>query len=802
MAPKTSTKWPLPLLLLHGVARIRAAELLLHSEQHCETQGNLETGRPTCSPRRCKNNVEDTCTFRSAEAAVDHASWLAQLPCKPCEQARHGVCMRLANHLRDAGHVRAAYCNDEFLVILSDGMPASTMTLSHVPQPAEIPIPSLNSSCRVRSALERVHAFKIPLTPVKLDNPLQFAGVGANTIPNALPNSIHLPAHGAIGVAVDGVPLYPSYDANGNPQWISCSLDQCNGRADSTQGYSYVGDPYGPSCLYHDDDYVGGHPPLIGWALDGFALYGRYAPAHAHAYGMREALDACGGHTHELDSITVNAAGNTTTAWTRTYHYHPHVEAGLDSTLEGTPGGPFLYDAFKLAPVGCFGGAINAIPNFWQSDGLRTNHDRSGPPVAYDAQFVPRDAWDGSPPPSPPPSSNTTSPSIEGAGGGVNVNASLAGLRGANDFEQLRPCCGMVHYFLPSSVAQGTAGTGGASGAVGGGPYDTGGAVDGAPDGAAAMAPLPPSTPPVPLPPQIPSPPAPPPNLTAALVGSGMGIGSAFAAVVLLVFSLYLYRRYDGTPEWLGHEWRGKARAVTAARAAYAIKTGEVGAVAGAGGSGGLVPAGAVSAGKGPDDVDSLRAGGRGRGRSIRADGTTPPSPRDRRLAATSTDDAAPRARPTAEDVGSNMPLPNMLDEDERQAVLMQKYYMDERTPYAFTPWPEGAGRPPRPQRPRPPVMPSPPAMCGTVPGGDASHHFGLNAEPGRGWAGRTGRPPLQHGAWHGTYGSQPRGAQPPRTHPMARSPSLYADGGGGKWCGPFDAPFDYRRQQKAPYRV
>ena len=127
------------------------AELLKFSAEHCDSQTNLITGRPTCSPQRCNNNVEDSCSFRPLESALDHAAYLAQLDCRPCQQAMHGVCMRLANHLRGTGHVRAAYCNDAFLLILSDGVPV-TMTLSHVPQPAHIRINN-HSSCRVRSAL-------------------------------------------------------------------------------------------------------------------------------------------------------------------------------------------------------------------------------------------------------------------------------------------------------------------------------------------------------------------------------------------------------------------------------------------------------------------------------------------------------------------------------------------------------------------------------------------------------------------------------------------------------------------------
>ena len=57
--------------------------------------------------------------------------------------------------------------------------------------------------------------------------------------------------------------------------------------------------------------------------------------AGTHAYGVRVALDECGGHAHELDGL--DASGNRT--WNTTYHYHAALEANLDSTLEATPRG-------------------------------------------------------------------------------------------------------------------------------------------------------------------------------------------------------------------------------------------------------------------------------------------------------------------------------------------------------------------------------------------------------------------------------------------------------------------------------
>ena len=84
---------------------------------------------------------------------------------------------------------------------------------------------------------------------------------------------------------------------------------------------------------------------------------------------------------------------------------HASVEDGLSSNLDGTSGGPYAYTAFKLAPAKCFGGDINAIPNFWNSANKQANYERH-----------------------------------KGASA-----SNWVGLQ--NDADQLRPCCGATHYF-------------------------------------------------------------------------------------------------------------------------------------------------------------------------------------------------------------------------------------------------------------------------------------------------------------------------------------------------------------------
>lgn len=454
-------------------------EQLRHSNLACSSTPNKYSGKHSCSPIQCNFNTDPDCAIDTPPPLIDHHALLAELTCKQCPagQATHGACMRLADHLKvSLGHVTAAFCNDEFMVVQSDGLP-HVHTMDNIPQPPTLPNSSTGQQCRVRALRDQMHIFKIPVNPTYLSNP------AVSVIPNALPLAMahNMPRAGAIGLAADGLAMATNYNENGLYQWTSCSLDMCNGRIEGRLDYKYHGDPFGPGCLYSESDYSGEHPPLIGWALDGFAIYGRYLEEGNFALGVHDWLDECGGHTHALAGFDADGAGT----YTPTYHYHASVEIDIDGTLEGTAGGPFKFNAYKLAPSACFRGAINAIPSFWEASGERSNYDR-------------RDA---------------------------DHNTSTPILSTANDFEQLRPCCGMQHYYVKSG-------------------YEI--------NGAAANAPYPPYPPPIPLPPTNPWPPFPPPDLTDDLIGIGMASGAIVSCLICCAFCCYLNRRYDGTPEWRG----------------------------------------------------------------------------------------------------------------------------------------------------------------------------------------------------------------------------------------------------------
>lgn len=104
-----------------------------------------------------------------------------------------------------------------------------------------------------------------------------------------------LPRDTAVGVMLNGVPFYSSYsDIYGNVTDTSGPvyklLDKCNGFVDGGGKYRYYGSP---DCLI---DELGGEQhlspsPLVGYAFDGFAVYGLFTEDGE----LPTDLDECGG---------------------------------------------------------------------------------------------------------------------------------------------------------------------------------------------------------------------------------------------------------------------------------------------------------------------------------------------------------------------------------------------------------------------------------------------------------------------------------------------------------------------------
>lgn len=132
---------------------------------------------------------------------------------------------------------------DKFLIVESDG----------IPNHPHADFPTWYNPNRI---LKQDYHFKIPLNP-------QFAE-----------KTTKLP-FGPIGVAINGIPFYNPYNAQGRDAVMGRNaevFDSCCGHPDQMGRYHYH--KY-PTCINNPfKEEPGKHSPVIGWAFDGFPIYG------------------------------------------------------------------------------------------------------------------------------------------------------------------------------------------------------------------------------------------------------------------------------------------------------------------------------------------------------------------------------------------------------------------------------------------------------------------------------------------------------------------------------------------------
>jgi hypothetical protein len=195
----------------------------------------------------------------SAKAAVQ----------QPSEKVLHALTPEQAKATFN-GNVKVKI-NGDFLEIESDGIPNhQTATYPNEHNPNRI--------------LRQNYHFRIPLQP-------KFAE-----------QTTKLP-FGPIGVAVNGIPFYNPYNAEGRDAVFGPSaevFDSCCGHPDPRGRYHYHKYPVCINSPFRDP--TGKHSPLIGWSFDGFAVYG---PNGEEGTPPKD-LDKCNGH---IDTV-------------RGYHYH------------------------------------------------------------------------------------------------------------------------------------------------------------------------------------------------------------------------------------------------------------------------------------------------------------------------------------------------------------------------------------------------------------------------------------------------------------------------------------------------
>ncbi len=151
-----------------------------------------------------------------------------------------------------------------------------------------------------------------------------------------------------VGVAVDGVIIYPIENNTLVTAHSAAEITSNGIHVGQGMGLHYHGDGHSIQTndlnLYNIQDYEGQkHPPVIGFGLDGIALFGIYEKLYADMEGYSQGLDTYGGHTHgDLG-----------------YHYHAHM---YETTT--TKGNTYTVHALMR---GAWKGLINQIPEFWDT---------------------------------------------------------------------------------------------------------------------------------------------------------------------------------------------------------------------------------------------------------------------------------------------------------------------------------------------------------------------------------------------------------------------------------------------------
>ncbi len=144
---------------------------------------------------------------------------------------------------------------------------------------------------------------------------------------------------GEVGILKSGVALFNAVDALGRDAVAYEVQDGCNGHPQVSGVYHYHSVS---ECVLEELDGSRGHSKLVGWAFDGFGIYGPRGKG-GEALGSDD-LDECHGHTH-----TVRFNGTRQ----RIYHYHATPDypysvgcyRGTPATVQPTggaagPGGP------------------------------------------------------------------------------------------------------------------------------------------------------------------------------------------------------------------------------------------------------------------------------------------------------------------------------------------------------------------------------------------------------------------------------------------------------------------------------
>lgn len=122
---------------------------------------------------------------------------------------------------------------------------------------------------------EQDYTYYLPLNPGANPNHASMNPINSN-------RALH---QGSIGVAVNGVVFYNPFDAGTAD--ATNQMDRCCGHPSPDNRYHYHKYPVCLKSPWHDAG--AGHSPLIGWAFDGFPIYGPYESAGVLARDVKGA---------------------------------------------------------------------------------------------------------------------------------------------------------------------------------------------------------------------------------------------------------------------------------------------------------------------------------------------------------------------------------------------------------------------------------------------------------------------------------------------------------------------------------
>ena len=113
----------------------------------------------------------------------------------------------------------------------------------------------------------------------------------ANPAPAVAPSC----APGAVGILLSGAVLFNALDAPGRDAVAHETQDKCQGHPQISGVYHY----HWISTCIDDKRLADGHSALVGYAIDGFGIFGRYGEGGKLLSSAD--LDECHGHTHAIE---------------------------------------------------------------------------------------------------------------------------------------------------------------------------------------------------------------------------------------------------------------------------------------------------------------------------------------------------------------------------------------------------------------------------------------------------------------------------------------------------------------------